>query len=87
MPSSHLVIAVHIAWGRGLLLLVFIDSAVDFNSCQGHIRPLCTLSARLVKIQDLHITLLTASHLRRKVAAEVTRNFEDGEEEFESRIR
>ncbi|EKM61882.1 glycosyltransferase family 1 protein [Phanerochaete carnosa HHB-10118-sp] len=67
MPSSHLAIAAHLAWG--------------------HIRPLCTLSAKLVKLQDLYITFLTTRSLHGKVTAELARNFEDGEEEFESRIR
>ncbi|GJE99108.1 glycosyltransferase family 1 protein [Phanerochaete sordida] len=59
------------------------------HTAWGHIRPLCALVARLVKLRnsELDVTFFTNSSLHAKVAAEVARNFEEGEWKYETRIR
>lgn len=87
MPASlalHIAVFAHAAWGRSVLVAL-LGTATDI--AQGHIRPLCALSSKMVHLRDVHVTFLTSRQLRDKVAAEVARSFEDGEEDLESRIR
>ena len=53
----------------------------------GHVRPLCTLAARMLKLRDVDITLLTSCKAYDKVVEEIARNFEDEEDVLQSRIR
>ncbi|GJE88818.1 glycosyltransferase family 1 protein [Phanerochaete sordida] len=53
----------------------------------GHIRPLCTLATRLVRLRRATVTLLVSRHVYAKAAAELVRNFEDGEDALQAQIR
>ncbi|KAI0368559.1 UDP-Glycosyltransferase/glycogen phosphorylase [Pilatotrama ljubarskyi] len=53
----------------------------------GHARPLINLSARLVKMRDVTVTLLTSDAFYDRATAELARSFAPGEEDFAKRIR
>ena len=54
----------------------------------GHLRPLCNLAARIVKMEPaIIITLFTTATLYDKVQTELRRNFEDQEKQLLERIR
>ncbi|EIW63128.1 UDP-Glycosyltransferase/glycogen phosphorylase [Trametes versicolor FP-101664 SS1] len=53
----------------------------------GHARPLINLAARLVKLRNIAVTLLTTSQLYSRAISEIARSFVPGEEEFANRIR
>ncbi|KAL7281193.1 hypothetical protein ACG7TL_004501 [Trametes sanguinea] len=53
----------------------------------GHLRPLIQLSARLVKIHQVHVTLLLANHVFDRATHELARGFESGEEAYARRVR
>ena len=55
--------------------------------CPGHVRPLTTLSARLVSLRpNVHVTLLTTDGLYDRVKKELFRSFGEGDEAA-SRVR
>ncbi|KAI0353321.1 UDP-Glycosyltransferase/glycogen phosphorylase [Trametes cingulata] len=53
----------------------------------GHARPLINLSAKLVKLRDVTVTLLTTDGFYDRAVAELARSFTPGEEKFAKRIR
>ncbi|EKM51754.1 glycosyltransferase family 1 protein [Phanerochaete carnosa HHB-10118-sp] len=53
----------------------------------GHVRPLCALAARLVKLRNLDITFLIAHNNYDKVADEISKNFDDADDTLQARIR
>ena len=54
----------------------------------GHLRPLCNLAARMVKMEPtIIITLFTTPTFYDKVQTELRRNFEDQEKGLLERIR
>ncbi|GJE92137.1 glycosyltransferase family 1 protein [Phanerochaete sordida] len=53
----------------------------------GHVRPLCALAARIVRLRDADVTLLTACRVHGLCVQELARNFEDGEDALLARIR
>ncbi|KAI0355640.1 UDP-Glycosyltransferase/glycogen phosphorylase [Trametes cingulata] len=53
----------------------------------GHIRPMCTLVARMAKLRPIVITFLPFASLHDRVKAELPRDFQPGEEGVASRIR
>ncbi|EIW63123.1 UDP-Glycosyltransferase/glycogen phosphorylase [Trametes versicolor FP-101664 SS1] len=53
----------------------------------GHARPLINLAARLVKLRDINVTLLSTDLFYDRAVAELARSFVPGEEEFAKRIR
>lgn len=53
----------------------------------GHARPLINLAARLVKLRNITVTLLTTNQLYSRAVSELARSFVPGEEEFANRIR
>ncbi|EKM54549.1 glycosyltransferase family 1 protein [Phanerochaete carnosa HHB-10118-sp] len=53
----------------------------------GHVRPMCALATRLVKLRSVIITFLTSCQMYDKVTKEILCNFEDGEDALQSRIR
>lgn len=57
------------------------------DGSKGHVRPLCALAARLVKLRDINITFLIARKTYEKVTEELSKNFEDGEDALRTRIR
>ena len=57
------------------------------NVFPGHVRPLCALAAQLVKLRNVNITFFTGCEIYDKVVEEISRNFEDGEEMLQQRIR
>lgn len=59
---------------------------LDFR-LSGHARPLINLAARLVKLRNITVTLLTTNQLYSRAVSELARSFVPGEEEFANRIR
>ncbi|RPD78353.1 UDP-Glycosyltransferase/glycogen phosphorylase [Lentinus tigrinus ALCF2SS1-7] len=53
----------------------------------GHARPLVHLSARLVKLRPINLTLLTTSAYYPRIVTELARSFDPEEEEYATRIR
>ncbi|GJE88822.1 glycosyltransferase family 1 protein [Phanerochaete sordida] len=53
----------------------------------GHVRPLCALAANLARLRAPHQTVLVAPYNHDKVAAEIAKNFEEGEDALQRRIR
>ncbi|KAI0631466.1 UDP-Glycosyltransferase/glycogen phosphorylase [Trametes polyzona] len=53
----------------------------------GHARPLINLSARLVKLRDVNVTLLATNAFYDRIVAELARSFSPGEEDFAKRVR
>ncbi|KAI0743898.1 UDP-Glycosyltransferase/glycogen phosphorylase [Daedaleopsis nitida] len=53
----------------------------------GHIRPLCHLSARIVKLRPVTLTYLTTNTYYDRVKTELARSFDEDEEEYAKRIR
>ncbi|OJT10140.1 UDP-glycosyltransferase 73C1 [Trametes pubescens] len=53
----------------------------------GHARPLINLAARLVKLRDITVTLLTTNQFYDRTVSELERSFVPGEEEFANRMR
>ena len=73
--------------GYGLSLSVVFTKLTRPNIYAGHIRPMCNLASRIVKAHHVHLTLLAADVLFERTEAEVTRNFEEGEEHLCDLIR
>ena len=57
------------------------------NAFPGHVRPLCALAAQMVKLHNVDITFFIGCKIYDKVVEEISRNFEDGEEVLQQRIR
>ncbi|KAI0630403.1 UDP-Glycosyltransferase/glycogen phosphorylase [Trametes polyzona] len=54
----------------------------------GHVRPICTLAARIVKLRpSVTVTFFTVVSFFERVQAEISRNFEEGEAEAAARLR
>ncbi|KAI0631464.1 UDP-Glycosyltransferase/glycogen phosphorylase [Trametes polyzona] len=53
----------------------------------GHARPLINLSARLVKLRDVNVTLLATNAFYDRIVDELARSFSPGEEDFAKRVR
>ncbi|OJT12307.1 UDP-glycosyltransferase 73E1 [Trametes pubescens] len=53
----------------------------------GHARPLINLAARLVKMRNINVTMLSTDLFYDRAVAELARSFVPGEEEFAKRIR
>ncbi|CDO72764.1 Glycosyltransferase Family 1 protein [Trametes cinnabarina] len=53
----------------------------------GHTRPLVQLSARLVKMRAVYVTLFTTNAFFERVQEELARGFESGEEAYAHRVR
>ncbi|KIP11599.1 glycosyltransferase family 1 protein [Phlebiopsis gigantea 11061_1 CR5-6] len=66
-----------------------VDLHIAFMAYQawGHTKPLCSLSAQITKFRPVHITFFTARHMYKKVVTEISRNFEDEEQDNLDRIR
>ncbi|RDX50057.1 UDP-Glycosyltransferase/glycogen phosphorylase [Lentinus brumalis] len=56
-------------------------------SAWGHARPLVHLSARLVKLRPVNVTLLTSTAYYTRITTELARSFEPEDEEHARRIR
>ncbi len=52
-----------------------------------HARPLINLTAKLVKLRNINVTLLTTNDFYDRAVSELARSFVPGEEEFAKRIR
>ncbi|KAI9066618.1 glycosyltransferase family 1 protein [Trametes sanguinea] len=57
------------------------------HSGWGHARPLIQLSARIVKMREIYVTLFTTDGLFDRVTQELARGFEPGEEAYSRRVR
>ena len=68
----HLVIVGARPWGESCSLLSCCSFLMVFS---GHARPLCTFSARVALLRDVHITLFTHLRIRERVQTEVLRSF------------
>ncbi len=53
----------------------------------GHARPLVHLSARLVKLRPVNVTILTNTAYYTRITTELARSFEPEDEEHAKRIR
>ena len=54
----------------------------------GHLRPLITLCARIVKLRpDVHVTFLTTDMMLDRVQKEMARSFDEGEEKAAQCVR
>ncbi|KAL1942706.1 hypothetical protein VTO73DRAFT_4946 [Trametes versicolor] len=53
----------------------------------GHARPLINLTAKLVKLRNINVTLLSTNEFYDRAVSELARSFVPGEEEFAKRIR
>ncbi|KAI0633619.1 UDP-Glycosyltransferase/glycogen phosphorylase [Trametes polyzona] len=53
----------------------------------GHARPLINLSARLVKLRDVNVTILSTNAFHERAVAELARSFTPAESHFAKRIR
>lgn len=53
----------------------------------GHVRPMCALVAKLVRLRDADVTFMTTCQMFDKTVEEIARNFEHGEDALQSRIR
>ena len=53
----------------------------------GHARPLVHLSARLVKLRPINVTILTSTAYYPRITTELARSFDPEEEEYAKRIR
>ena len=55
--------------------------------CLGHLKPLCALLYRLVRVKPTYVTLFTMTTARDKAIAEFDGLFDGGAEELKSLIR
>ena len=80
----HIAIMAYQAWGLNTLVNPFKSRA---DTSVGHTRPLCTLASRMIKLRSVDITFFTSRQMYARVTKEISRNFEDGEENVKNRIR
>ena len=67
-------------WKVGVRLTVYRDRVFtdEPNNPIGHLRPLCTLAARLLQECQMYITLITGLSAIQRVEDELSRNLELG---------
>lgn len=53
----------------------------------GHVRPLCALAAKLVKLRDVDVTFLTSRKMHDKSVKGIARNLDDNHDALRSRVR